>query len=227
MRTPSLSRRSRRLPNGRLVSAYEYDGEEVWAYDSAQDAIAVIDLFGREDIDPGRKASLVFGAIFPCLQCAARSEEYLRGLLAHVAWEAYGLDVTEGNEYASECDAPVFDFDEDAARIKAALLSYYGIDWDSGAGSIAYSDFCALLAQLAEADHETVPGFLPNFKTSLAQAIYYRTAQPPKANRHNKELCKAFAGMRDGLALGASRRDGAEAANAEAQAMLAEARRGA
>lgn len=197
--------------------------------DSAKDALFTIDLFKREDLEPLEKSRLLYRAIFPCIQLHERSEEYLLRLLIHVAWEAFGIDITETKEHSSECDSPVFDFEEDAARIKAALLSYYGLDWNTEAQSLTYSDLCALLSQISEADHETVSGCLPNFKTSFAQAVFYRRAKAPKPDKFNKELRKAFLERQKGFALGKrnAKRDRAEAANDTMAALFASTERGA
>lgn len=229
MRNPSLTRWSHKLPDGRLVSAYEFEGESIWVCDSAKDALFAIDLFKRDDLDPLAKSELIFKSIFPCIQCLGRDAEYLSSLLIHIIWEAFGLDATETKEHSAECDAPVFDFEEDAARIKAVLLSYYGFDWNTDAQNLTYSDLCALLAQVSEADHETVPGCLPNFKTSFAQAVYFRTVKPPKPDKHNKELRKAFLDMKKSLALENKheKKNRAEAANDAMAALFASAKRGA
>lgn len=227
MRNPSLSRKSKHLPRGRIASPYDFKGETIWVSDSAYDALCVIELFEDKAPSPADKAERIYRQIFPCIQCLGRTDEYLSELLQEIVWEAFGLDITEGHKYAEEGDSPVFDFTEDAARIKASFLAYYGIDWDKARETLPYSDFLALISQMAEADCDRVPGSLPNFKTPLAQALYYRLAKPPKNSKYARELRRAFLEMREGLKLGAEKRGRAESANNAMAELFAAARRGA
>lgn len=221
MRIPTLtSRSSKDSETGRLTSIYEYKGECIPVCDSAQDAVRLFALLKCEDIEPADKSRKIFALVFPKPETyLLRSEEEARDLLAYIAWEAYGLDITEDHVHSSECETPVFDFEEDAARIKASLLAYYGLNWDEISAEMTYPDFCALLGQITEADRTDSAGGLPNFKTPFAQAVFYRTAKPP-TGKGTKELRKAFNAMRRALALGESALDEQMAAQ---DAMLAEA----
>ena len=84
------------------------------------------------------------------------------------------------------------------------------------AGTLSYADMCSLLGMLLEADAET----------PFAQAVYYRTAKPPKRNKHNGDLCDAFEARRKHFAL-QSGRDPELSANDTTADMFAAAKRAA
>lgn len=228
MRSPSLTRRPSRLPDGRIASAYDHNGETVWVCDSALDALRVQEAMHDRSLTDEEKSERVIGIAFADpASVLSRELTEAKGLVANVMWEAFGMDVTEGRIHASECDEAVFDFEQDAARIRASLLSYYGIDWDEAASEMTYADLCALLAQMAEADHQPTPGSLPSFRTSFAQALWYRTAKPPKGGKLSRELRNAFLATRSALKLGARKRDRVDATSDAMAEMFAAARRGA
>ena len=227
MRSPSLTRRPTRLPDGRLASAYEHNGERIWVCDSALDALRILQLARNQALSEAEKSERIIKAAFADPTAViSREEGEAQAIVSDILWEAFGLDVTADHAHAAECDEAVFDFDEDAARIRASLLAYYGLDWDEAAESITYADLCALLAQMSEADHQATSGGLPSFRTSFAQALWYRTAKPPKNDKLNRGLRKAFLATRESLRLGAKKRTRIEAANDAMAETMAAARRG-
>lgn len=230
MREPSLTRRPERHPDGRLVSRYDIEAGAFWVADGAREALSVLSLFKDRQATAKQKADALYRRMLPCpASLWGRSAEEVTRIIEELAWQAYGLDVTSGHEHASECDEPVFDYDEDAARIKASLLAYYGIDWDKACDDMTFADASALLSQICESDRTESLSGLPTFTTPFAQAIFYRTAKPPKPTKANKGLREAFAAMRDRLAMG-SKRSSAEAANdatsGMVESMLRAARKG-
>lgn len=119
MRSPSLTRRSRTV-NGRIVSDYTWRGNVIGVHDSARNALLVIELFGDEQLAPEQKEPLLVRMLFedPAGAVAMAGPE-LGDLLASIVWDAFGLDITADHEHAREYEPPVFDWDEDAARIRA------------------------------------------------------------------------------------------------------------
>lgn len=191
MRSPSLTRNSNHI-NGRLVSDYAYQGKQVGVCDSARNGILIIELFQDEELSPEEKGELLVRMLFPNPeQTVAEYGDQIWELIIFVIWEAFGLDVSADGRYATEHRPAVFDFEEDAARIRASLLQCFGIDWDEAACALSYADMTSLLGMLLEADTET----------PFQQAIYYRTAKPPKRNKHNGDYCDAFEERRKHFAL--------------------------
>jgi len=216
MRSPSLTRRSRTV-NGRIVSDYTWRGNVIGVHDSARNALLVIELFGDEQLVPEQKEPLLVRMLFedPAGAVAMAGPE-LGDLLASIVWDAFGLDITADHEHASEYEPPVFDWDEDAARIRASLLQCYGINWDEASSSMTYLDLCSLLGSLLESESET----------PFQQAIYYRTAKPPKPTKYNREMREAFDARVRHYALGQNR-DKIEAQNAAMDDMFAAMKRAA
>ena len=216
MRSPSLTRKTKHK-NGRLVSTYERSGRQVGVFDSARNGILVIELFQDEELRPDEKARLLIRMLFPDpAEAIAMAGDRLGELLIHIVWEAFGLDISEDRRHASEHEAAVFDFEQDAARIRASLLQCFGIDWDEASRALSYADMCSLLGMLLEADTET----------PFQQAIYYRTAKPPKRTKHNADLCDAFEARRKHFSLEKAE-DAAQAANDTAAGMFAAMKRAA
>lgn len=217
MRSPSLTRKTR-YKNGRLVSTYDWNGLQVDVYDSARNAILVIELFHDEELQPDDKAQLLIRMLFPDpAETVAMAGGQLGELLIHITWEAFGLDISADGRHASEQEAAVFDFEEDAGRIRASLLQCFGIGWDEASRQLSYADMCSLLGMLLEADTET----------PFQQAIYYRTAKPPKRTKTNADFCDAFEARRKHFALGSAAEDAESSANDKAASMFAAAKRAA
>lgn len=192
MRSPSLTRCSRKV-NGRLVSDYEWRGNTIGVRDSARNALLVIELFRDGELTPEQKAPLLVRMLFENpAQAAELAGPDFSDLLACIVWDAFGLDITADHQHSAEYEDKVFDWVEDAARIRASLLQCYGVSWEEASASMPYVDLCALLGSLLESDSET----------PFQQAVYYRTAKPPKPNKHNKELREAFDARAQHFALG-------------------------
>lgn len=216
MRSPSLTRNSKHR-NGHLVSTYSWNGQQVDVHDSARNGILVIELFHDEELQPDEKAQLLIRMLFPDPATAIdMAGDGLGELLVHIVWEAFGLDISADQRHASEREAAVFDFEEDAARIRASLLQCFGTDWDEASRSLSYADMCSLLGMLLEADTAT----------PFQQAIYYRTAKPPKRTKHNADICDAFAARAKHFALRKTE-DVAKSANDTTAGMFAAMKRAA
>lgn len=212
MRSRELTRPSR-VEGGRLVTDYEHGGATYAVCDSALNAMLVCELLADEELSEHDKASLLPAMLFADPEAAAEQAgaDGYWDMVCDIAWQAFGVDLDGSRSQSRE--APVFDLDEDAGRIRASLLKEYGIDWDSAKRSMPYSALCDLIAGLMEAG-----------ETPLQQAIYYRTAKPPKQTRHNAEQVRAWRaraehyrlGRRGGKGAGRGSMEAADAAMASA-----------
>lgn len=191
MRKPSLTRQSRTV-DGRAINTYECLGREFDIYDSAFNAIHVQRLFADAALTPEEKSY-----IFPRMiivdqeQFAELKPAEIGEVLITVAWDAFGLDIAKDGRYATECEEAVFDFDEDAGRIRASLLQCFGIDWDTACRTMSYSDLCSYLNMALESGEDT----------PFSQAIHYRTAKPPTRDKYNRDMCEHFEVCRKHFAL--------------------------
>ena len=174
--------RSSRVVGGRRCSRYEYGGASYDVCDSALNAMLVGELFADESLSELDKQRLLPEMLFPdpgaALELAGRTRFW--DMVDSVLWDSMGVDLY-GTRGATGHEDPVFDWEEDAGRIRASLLQAYGIDWGRDAGRISYAEFLDLVAGLMEAG-----------ETPLQQAIYYRTAKAPRENKHNGEYVRAF-----------------------------------
>ena len=177
MRSPKLTETNEWHGGGRLCHSYEWRGSSVPVCDSCRNMLLVIELFADESFEPDEKFDILMPMLFPeparVLELAGAE---IGELLKAVLWQACGLDVSGSGE---EHPQKVFDWDEDAARIKASLMSAYGLRWDDVADGCTFADACALLAMLMEDDSAT----------PFQQAVYYRTAKPPKRTKGNSDYC--------------------------------------
>ena len=200
------------------VTAYDWNGRRVWVRDSAKRALLVIELFADEGVEPEQKALWLPHMMFadpPAARDAAGDDP--QGMAAHIAWEAYGIDITGGRSH--DAGAAAFDWAQDAARIRASLMSAYGLDWDGASRSLSFCDLCGLLGSLMETA-ESSP---------FAEAVSARLAKPPKPTKWNKEEREALEARKRHFALKTSVADPVAAANAAAadsfSAALAAAKR--
>lgn len=210
----SLTTRSGTV-NGRFCTTYEYEGAEYDVCDSALNAMLVNELFADTELSEEDKQQLLAAMLFADLPAAIETSgrDGFWDMVDAVLWDAMGVDLY-GTRGAAGCEGPVFDWDEDAGRIRASLLQAYGLDWDAVAGSMSYGAFLDLVAGLMESG-----------ETPLQQAIYYRTAKCPRENKNNKEYVEAFRARSAHFALHADRTEAGrmEAANgAMASAFAAE-----
>lgn len=210
----SLTTRSGTV-NGRFCTTYEYDGAGYDVCDSALNAMLVNELFADTELSEEDKQHLLPAMLFADLPAAIETagRDGFWDMVDAVLWDAMGVDLY-GTRGAAGAEEPVFDWDEDAGRIRASLLQAYGLDWDAVAGSMSYGAFLDLVAGLMESG-----------ETPLQQAIYYRTAECPRENKNNKEYVEAFRARAAHFALHADRTeaDRMDAANgAMASAFAAE-----
>lgn len=197
MEPSSLTRKKTRTKAGRGVGSYTWRGHEVRMVDDALNALEIYNLFdGANGVD---KMPELLGLLFPdelypelIGKLQDVEAEALEDLIATLLWDAFGMDAT--GEHSASWEAPAFDFDEDAGRIRSSLLIAYGMDWDEAATKFSYAEFCDLLGGLVEAGIET----------PFREAIIYRTGKPPKDTKENKEYREAWLRRKAHFALKAS-----------------------
>lgn len=177
---------SSRSVNGRYCNAYRYEGAEIDVCDSALDAVLVAELFADEALDPAEKEALFPAMVLadPDGAIAAVGAGSFWDMLDSVSWDAFGLDLL--GRRTEQVEEPVFDWAEDAARIRASLLQAYGLSWDEAAPRTGYAEMCGLLAGLMEAG-----------ETPLQQAVYYRIADRPSETKYNRAAVEAFDARRE------------------------------
>lgn len=186
MKPSSLTSRPKRV-NGRLAHDYQHEGRTVTVWDSARNMLLVVELFADEELAPSEKDALLARMIFPdWSQLPDTREEYER-MLDSVLWDACGLDISGTRDH----EPKVFDWQQDAARIKASLRMAYGIDWDETAANSSYAEVCDLLSMLMEADRST----------PFQEAVYYRSAKVPNGKHVSSEYRQAFVKRKQHFAL--------------------------
>ena len=208
MRRPSLtpppSRDHTDEVSGRTetVTAYDWNGGRVWLRDSARRALLVIELFADETVEPEQKALWLPHMMFadpPAARDAAGDDP--QGMVAALAWEAYGIDIAGDRPH--DAGAAAFDWAQDAARIRASLMSAYGLDWDAASRSLSFCDLIGLLAALMETA-ESSP---------FAEAVSARLAKPPAPTKWNKEEREALEARKRHFALKTAASDPVRAQN--------------
>ena len=184
------------------VTAYEWRGAAVWVRDSAMRALRVIELFADEAVEPEQKALWLPHMMFadpPAARDAAGDDP--QGMVAALAWEAYGIDISGGRP--QDAGAAAFDWAQDAARIRASLMSAYGLDWAGASRSLPFCDLCGLLGSLMETA-ESSP---------FAEAVSARLAKPPKPTKWNREQREAIEARKRHFALKTAAADPVRAQN--------------
>lgn len=194
--------------NLRLVSRYDWRGTPIEVCDSARNVVAIIELFADEAQPAAAKQEKLLRWLFFDPEAAIEAaDDGLQGLVEDALWDVCGIDATPGRVHSTEDEPQAFDWEEDAARIRASLLSAYGIDWDERASSMTFAAVSDLLGSLLEADSQT----------PFQQALIYRQADPPKRTKHNGDFVDAWNARREHFAL-----KGADDAERQSNALAAD-----
>lgn len=170
-----------RIENGRRVRTYVAGGAEIKARDDADTALRIIDLFRNTEEPPVRKLDRLIALLFPEPEQLSAAGD-VTSLIAEAAWDTAKVDLL-GKHKGETGGKSVIDWEADAGVIEASLLRCYGLPWDEIRYRFSYDQFLALVGMVA---HET----------PLGQALYYRTAKPPKPDKYNTEARKEFAERR-------------------------------
>jgi hypothetical protein len=167
------------LPDGRITHVYDWREYRIRVIDDAENALLIQDLFSDEGLLPVEKANILLAMLFADPAKVVEAVDDIEQLLADITWDIAGLDIdgTHNDEWSAE--APCFDFNQDAGRIRATLLSAYNLQWDEAKRQLTYAELCELL--------ENAPP-----KSPFAQAVYYRTAKEPAATKYNAEEIENF-----------------------------------
>lgn len=170
-----LLEQSRFEIDGARGHVVEYDGVLIRMYDDALTAIKVIQLFEDKSIHELFKFRLLLDLLFPNPDGVLEAIGDWDGLVQHCVSELCGLDVSKGRAP----DKDVLNLESDAPYINASLWQTYGLSLDSVASQVTFQELIELIS-------------LTPFETSIGQAIYYRTAKPPKRTKYNSEEIKDF-----------------------------------
>lgn len=163
-----------RLPDGTSATRYPWNGEEVLVRDDALTIIRVIEVLtdeGKSDDQRRDEFLALFFVDWTDAWCACDYDaaEFVRMRDAAV-WDMCGLDLSGDRPH----ETPLWDLEEDAARIRTSFRQAYGIEWDEVRGRISFAEFVALV------------GGCPQ-DTPLGAAIHYRNpATKPKPTKYNR-----------------------------------------
>lgn len=163
--------------DGRRVRTVRWHGKDVRVRDDADTALRIVDLFADETKNPRGKLAEAIGMLFLDPESLSEVEDFT-GLLASVCWDEVRLDI-DGSHRDEINGRRVLDWDADADYIQASLLACYGVSWDEVRYSYSYQQLTSMLG-LVDRD------------TPLGQALYYRTANPPKPTKYNADEIKAW-----------------------------------
>ena len=168
------------IVEGRRIRTYTREGREIHVRDDADTALRIIDLFTGEE-RPARKLDRMVALLFTDpVELQGISD--FAGLLAEVAWNEARIDM-DGSHAAETGGQRVLDWEQDCDVIQASRLRCYGVAWDEARYRFSYEQLIALIGMV---DHQT----------PLGQALYYRTAKPPKPDKYNAEARREFAERR-------------------------------
>lgn len=204
MISTGLAQRRVALPDGRTAYPYPWRGGEVAVHDDAMSVIEAITLLRDPDLADAEKEARFLPLFFVDWRgaweaCGYDNREFGE-LIDSAVWDVCGIDMSGRRA----CEAPLWDLDEDADRIRASFRQAYGIDWDAERASISFGEFVAL-----------VGGCPPD--TPLGRAVHYRNpATRPKRTKHNKKEVEAWERLHAAYALGRKRAAGPAADPAEA-----------
>lgn len=163
------------LEDGTSAYPYKWNEETVLIRDDTNTVLQVIYLLTRSDVPSDEIKSFFWQTFYvnvndAWISCDYDPDDFIK-LRDSALWDVYGLDMTGEHD----TDEPLWDFEEDAAIIRASFRQAYGLDWDSVRKSLPFSEFIALI------------GACP-YETPLGKAVYYRNKNTrPKQSKYNKE----------------------------------------
>lgn len=153
--------------------------------DSLGELMLVREMLADPVLDDQSRGVALLAMLYadPAGVLAAVGEEGIARFMAETCWECFRLDVDGGHA----CDAasraerergPLVDLEEDGPRIWATFRAAYGLSPEQTL-DLPYTEAMALLGQAPR-------------ETPMGQALYYRTAERPRATRWNSEERRAF-----------------------------------
>lgn len=207
-----------RLPDGTSATRYPWNGEDVLVRDDALTIIRVIGVLTDDGMTDEQRRDEFLTLFFvdwtdAWCACDYDAAEFVRMRDAAV-WDICGLDLTGNRPH----ETPLWDLEEDAARIRISFRQAYGIEWDEVRGRISFAEFVALV------------GGCPQ-DTPLGAAIHYRNpATKPKPTKYNRQEVEAWNAAHKAFELGKGRsshgsEEGSDAAMRDVFAALKRATR--
>lgn len=172
-----LSKLYSEFNGSRRISVFSWGLIGVRVYDDAETALRVIDLFADENLPIDIKASILPKMIFVDPESVLENIDDLSGFLDTLLWELCGLDITDSRKH--ENSEKIIDWDDDESYLSASLFAAYGRTYEELKRELPFRELC------------TIIGLVP-FETPMGQALYYRTAKPPKPTKNNQEERRAF-----------------------------------
>ena len=161
------------------ISAYQWGDIGVRVYDDADTALRIIELFADGTLPAAVKSRLLPKMLFVDPTAALKSINDIGSFLDALLWDMCGLDITGARADQYVTQTKVFDWEADEAYMRASLYTAYGSPLDELRRSLSYKELCQLI------------GLVPH-ETPMGQALYYRTAKPPRATKYNRDEVRAF-----------------------------------
>ncbi len=182
----------------RRHSVIPWEGYGVRVHDDAATAFKLIRLAADKDVSASGKAAIAAALLFVDPEGVRKAVHDLSGLLEEALWQVARIgDRESGGER-------VMDWEDDDAYIRASVWQAYGVSFDELCERTSFPELAKLV------------GMCPH-ETPIGQALYYRTAKPPKATKHNQEERRLFAERKRFWALGS--KPGSDGGRAMDQAM--------
>ncbi|MEY8460142.1 Gp15 family bacteriophage protein [Eggerthellaceae bacterium 24-137] len=156
----------------------EHEGQPVRVYDDADTALRLIALFKDRELPPEVKSRCAMQLLFPDPGAVANHEwEDFWSLFSRLLWEIAGID-SDGS-HPGEGGPRWVDWEADADYIEASLWRTYG------------QPSAAMARQLSLREYARMVSLCPH-DTPMGQAIYYRTADEPRAGKYNQDEVARF-----------------------------------
>ena len=162
----------------RTAHTYIYNGKQVQVFDDARTCFSILRLFEDEELFPETKINILLKLLFPDAAQIVEDFGNLDDLLSDVLWTVCSLDID--GSHADECGGKeVIDWKADEPYIRASVFAAYGRSWDEICENTTLKEVIDLVS-------------LCPSETPIGQALYYRTAKPPKETKYNHEQVKDF-----------------------------------
>lgn len=161
--------------DGRRYRLIGWEGLRVRVFDDAATALKIIDLLNDRTVVAHVKADIAAALLFPDPQAVAARVSDVEGLIAECVKEVALVDMRGGGDGADK----VIDLEQDAEIIYASLWNAYGMPFEDMARKATLEEVLGIMSCVP---HET----------PLGQALYYRTAEPPKRTKYNEGEIREF-----------------------------------
>lgn len=206
--TVSVLTQSKRLSDGRRFALIAWRGVNVMHYDDAFTGLRVAELLADEDVEPMVKAEIAAKLLFVNPDKVMASVESPLDLIVELVWKVARVDMDGTHEANGK---KLIDWEQDEQRIRASVWQTYGKPVEEILAEVTLDEFASMLSMCP---HET----------PIGQALYYRTAKPPKPSKHNAQEREAFNKAKRFYALKQSDDDMRNAADMLAAALVGKAK---